>query len=346
MSQNHFAEVGKYLSMMILKSRSPSSMKNSRISATGVVWSPMLIESVMSGSIVKEVTVWTSRVMETGFEHPLSIQRTLLSPLSQEWAMALVPKANKNHQPIFDDSPATTHSGGASIVTEQLNNPGCPNSGEELLSPMLPKINALNEEINSIPKPPTAHNYPIDHDMQLNGNDSDITNIEIGGNIFDVTAQNLMTPTHAELNGVIIGGIMQSVPPSHTELKGEYLCPINANQNSSTSDPHVLRKWKRLECGSHAQDVCPNTQDSTKNKRNRDEGDRTSRTYLAKKCKFQWWKVNKSQWWRLRDSPTKANEYYSVELSWTWVPTCREGAQSFDSGKRSLCRVFSRNVGR
>ena len=43
-------------------------MKNSRIFATSVVWSLMLIESVMSGSVVKEVSVWTNRVMETGFE--------------------------------------------------------------------------------------------------------------------------------------------------------------------------------------------------------------------------------------------------------------------------------------
>ena len=215
----------------------------------------------MVSHVDRECDVWLSGKGSLGLDQqgygnwlrvaPFNLKKTIVTTVSRV-GNGFGLKAGKYHQPSSDDSPATTHSGGASIVTEQLNNPGCPNSGEELLSPMLPEINALNEEINSIPKPPTAHNYHVDHDMQLNGIDLDITNIEIGDNISDAITPNLMTPTHVELNGEIIGGIMQSVPPSHTKLKGEYLGPINANQNSSTSDPHVPRKWKRLKRGPHA----------------------------------------------------------------------------------------------
>lgn len=198
------------------------------------------------------------------------------------------PKSRKHHQPSSDDNPATTHSGGVSINSEQVSNPGCPNSGEELPSPTLPGVNALNKEINSIPKLPTAHNYPTDYDMQLNDIDSDILNVEIRGNISDAITPNLITPTHMELNGEIIGGITQSVPPSHTELKGEYLGTIDANQVSSSSDPHVPRKWKRLEPGPHALDASPNTKitKKKKNKRNRDDGGTDQRELPCKKMQL------------------------------------------------------------
>ena len=117
------------------------------------------------------------------------------------------PKANINHQPYFDESPATNHGGGVNIVTEQVINPGYTNSGEELLQTTQPELNALNKERNSIQKPPTTHNYHTDHNMQLIGDDSDITNTKLGGNVSDVTTQNLRSPTHAELNSVISGGI-------------------------------------------------------------------------------------------------------------------------------------------
>ena len=215
----------------------------------------------MVSHVDRECDVWLSGKGSLGLDQqgygnwlrvaPFNLKKTIVTTVSRV-GNGFGLKAGKYHQPSSDDNPATTHGGGASIVTEQVTNPGCPYSGEELPSPTLPKINALNEEINSIPKPPTAHNYHVDHDMQLNGIDLDITNIEIGDNISDAITPNLMTPTHVELNGEIIGGIMQSVPPSHTKLKGEYLGPINANQNSSTSDPHVPRKWKRLKRGPHA----------------------------------------------------------------------------------------------
>ncbi|KAF3969630.1 hypothetical protein CMV_006590 [Castanea mollissima] len=51
---------------------------------------PLCRENVMSSLVAKEVSVWTNRAMETGLEHSLSIEGKLLSPLSQEWAMALV----------------------------------------------------------------------------------------------------------------------------------------------------------------------------------------------------------------------------------------------------------------
>ena len=92
MSQNHSVEIEKLLLMRILKFGSPSSTKNSRISATSVVWSLTLIESAMFGLVTKEVSVGINRVMEIGFELPLSIRRKLQSPLFQEWEMALVPK--------------------------------------------------------------------------------------------------------------------------------------------------------------------------------------------------------------------------------------------------------------
>ena len=48
---------------------------------------------------------------------------------------------------------------------------------------------------------------------------------------------------------------------------------INANQDLAFSDTNVLRRWKRIERVTHARNCCPNSQENTKNKRNRDEED-------------------------------------------------------------------------
>ena len=42
--------------------------------------------------------------------------------------------------------------------SEKVINPGCTDSGEELQHSTWTELNALNEEKNSIQKPPTAHN--------------------------------------------------------------------------------------------------------------------------------------------------------------------------------------------
>ena len=52
------------------------------------------------------------------------------------------------------------------------------------------------------------------------------------------------------------------------------------------------------------------------------------------------------QWWRLMLNPAKHYELPSMELSWAWEPAYREGAWRFDPGKRSLCLVHSRDMGR
>ena len=42
--------------------------------------------------------------------------------------------------------------------------------------------------------------------------------------------------------------------------------------------------------------------------------------------------------------PTNHNELPSVELSWAWEPTYREGAWGNSSGKRSIYRVYSQDI--
>ena len=71
---------------------------------------------------------------------------------------------------------------------------------------------------------------------------------------------------------MISGDINQSVP-NQTDLKGDISGLINANQNLAFSDPNVPRRWKRIERVTHARNCCPNSQEDTKNKRNRDEED-------------------------------------------------------------------------
>ena len=182
------------------------------------------------------------------------------------------PKADRTHKPHSDEIPATGHGGKVNVDSEQVINTGCTTVGEELQQSTRPKLNALNEERNSIQKPPTAHDNQTDHDMQLIGDDSDINNIQLGDNVFEEITQNLRSPIHAELNGVISGDINQSVP-NQTELKGDTSRLINANQNSAFSGPNVPRRWKRIERVTHARNCCPNSQENTTNKRNRDEED-------------------------------------------------------------------------
>ena len=67
-------------------------------------------------------------------------------------------------------------------------------------------MNTLNEEGNSIKKPSTAHNYHMNHDMQLIGEDSDINSMKYGGNVSEEITQNLRSHTNANLIGVINGG--------------------------------------------------------------------------------------------------------------------------------------------
>ena len=176
------------------------------------------------------------------------------------------PKATRTHQPQSDETPATGHGGIVNANSEQVINTGCTTGGEELQQSTRPELNALNEESNSIQKPPT------DHDMQLSGDDSDINSIQVGDNVSGDITQYLRSPIHAELNGVISGDINQSVP-SQTELKDKISGLINADQNLAFSDPNVLRRLKRLERVTHARNCCPNSQENTKNKRNREEED-------------------------------------------------------------------------
>ena len=51
-------------------------------------------------------------------------------------------------------------------------------------------------------------------------------------------------------------------------------------------------------------------------------------------------------WWRLRVNPASNNELLSIELSWVWEPTYREGARWNSLGKRSLCCVLGRDINR
>ena len=69
-------------------------------------------------------------------------------------------------------------------------------------------------------------------------------------------------------------------------------------------------------------------------------------SYQIRKFRFQRLKNKTIQWWRLLSSPANLNEFHSMELSWAWEPTYREGAWSNESGKRSICRVYSWNMGR
>ena len=69
--------------------------------------------------------------------------------------------------------------------------------------------------------------------------------------------------------------------------------------------------------------------------------------YLATRNRF--WRMMKNfllKWWRLMLSPARSHESLSMELSWTWEPTYKEGAWKHYPGKRSLYCVFSRNMGR
>ena len=53
-----------------------------------------------------------------------------------------------------------------------------------------------------------------------------------------------------------------------------------------------------------------------------------------------------SNWRRLTPNPTSRRELHSMEFSWAWEPTYREGAWRNNLGKRSLCRVHCRDTGR
>ena len=56
---------------------------------------------------------------------------------------------------------------------------------------------------------------------------------------------------------------------------------------------------------------------------------------LAKKSNSLRTVIFQIQWWRLQGCPAKINELLSVELSWAWKPTYREGARCISPGKRS-----------
>ena len=49
---------------------------------------------------------------------------------------------------------------------------------------------------------------------------------------------------------------------------------------------------------------------------------------------------------RLIISPARSYESVIMELLWAWEPTYRERACQFDTGKRSLCYIYNRNMGR
>ena len=176
------------------------------------------------------------------------------------------PKATRTHQSQSVETPATGHGGKVNANSEKGINTGCTTGGEELQKSTRPELNALNVESNSIQKLPT------DHDMQLSGEDSDINSMHVGHNVSGDITQSLKSPIHVELNGVISGDISQSVP-SQTELKDNNTGLINANQDLAFSDTNVPRRWKRIERVTHARNCCPNSQENTKNKRNRDEED-------------------------------------------------------------------------
>ena len=83
-------------------------------------------------------------------------------------------------------------------------------------------------------------------------------------------------------------------------------------------------------------------------KRIRSHGNTTqpNPSYQIRKLRFRRLKNKTIQWWRLLSNPANSKEFHSMELSWAWEATYREGAWSSDSSKRSLCHVYNWNIGR
>ena len=115
----------------------------------------------------KECDVWLSSKGSLSLDHegygnwlqasPFNLKKTIVTTVSGV-GDGFGPKANTSHQPYSNEIPATNHSGEVTFDSEKVINPGCTDSGEELQHSTWTELNALNEEKNSIQKPPTAHN--------------------------------------------------------------------------------------------------------------------------------------------------------------------------------------------
>ena len=88
------------------------------------------------------------------------------------------------------------------------------------------------------------------------------------------------------------------------------------------------------------------THNGIKRKENLARALQTSLINLVNKYRFKVNYTHQNQWQRLLNSSAKSHESPSVELSWAWEPSDREGARWFNLGTRSLRRVHCQDIRR
>lgn len=152
------------------------------------------------------------------------------------------------------NKPTTPHGGRADVDSNKTLN-----TDQDFEEVLQTGVNAINEGSNANHKPQRSQTYPTKFGMQLNDIDSDIHRKGNKGNVQDMDSKS-------------------SIPPRRTELIGEYEDEFNKNQNSTTdwvqlNEFHATRIWKRIECEPHVHNQSPNSQNPTKKKRSRKDGE-------------------------------------------------------------------------